>query len=246
MNKNEILRHLREQQHWIAQRHHEEWLGIFHFGSHNYGLSDQYSDVDARYITFSNEKIKEYSYKEEHIEVVSFDTFVWGLTNGQLTFLETLSTEYFFVNPKFIKEWLELKKYLTVLIEHSRARIGSSLVFCASQSIEKFEKNITEDPLYKIKGYPPKTLSHLKRYNLYADRLLSEEFENFFFVPDKQEHLFLKRVGTSTREEAYSIVMQDFALLKQKVELIPPDKKDFPRQLYWAITAFYVEENSNE
>jgi hypothetical protein len=209
-------------------------------------LSDQYSDVDARYITFSKEKVKEYFYKEEHIEVVSFDTFVWGLTSGQLTFLETLSTEYFFVNPKFIKEWLELKKYLTVLIECSRAKIGESLIFCASQSIEKFEKNITEDPLYEIKGYPPKTLSHLKRYNLYADRLLNNEFENFFFVPNKREHLFLKRVGAPTREEAYSTVMQDFALLKQKTESILPDKKRFPRQLYWAITAIYIKENGNE
>lgn len=246
MDKQEIFAHLREQQHWISQRREEEWLGIFHFGSYNYGLFDEYSDIDSRYIVFSKEPIKEYSYKQEHIEVVSFDTFVWGLTDGQLTFLETLFTNYYFVNPKYIEEWKQLRSYLHILIKNQRYKIGQSLLFCASQSIEKYEKNISEDPLFYVYGYPPKTLSHLKRYIIYADYLLDKKTENFFIVPDKDYHLFLKRGGLPTREQADPIVQKDYTTLKKKINQIPIDANQLPAEFFWLISQIYQKENKDE
>jgi hypothetical protein len=74
------------------------------------------------------------------------------------------------------------------------------MLFNASINVERYEKNISEDPLSRVCGYPPKLLSHFKRYITYVDYLLDKKTDNFFVVPDKHYHLFLKRGGLPTRE----------------------------------------------
>lgn len=249
MDKQKILAYLREQQHWISQKCSEEWLGIFLFGSQNYHLEDEKSDIDARYIVFSNRGLEQYRYKErEYIEVISFYDFVTGALEGQFTLLETFSTEYFFVNPKYIQEWIQLRAILPMLLEALSEKVSYSLEYLVNLNLHKFRYNETEDPLGLILGYPPKSLSIVKSANIYLDKLKNNQVENFFFLTPSQreELLFYKRGGVLIRKDAEAILKTDEKTFREKLQTLHLKKKDLPNAFFLIINNILIKGESYE
>ena len=113
MNKAKVMQRLQEQYDYIKNFYNEDnLLGIFLYGSQNYGFATDESDVDSKVILIpSFEELclekswlsKEHHYPEtdEHIEVKDIRTFVDNWKKQNINFIEVLYTEYCIINPKY-------------------------------------------------------------------------------------------------------------------------------------------------
>lgn len=112
MNKNKILNRLQEHWKYASQFYDENrFLGIFLYGSQNYGMDSEDSDIDSKIIILpsfndfclnSNMISKELRLEnEEHIEIKDIRLFREMFMKQNINFLEILYTEYFILNPKY-------------------------------------------------------------------------------------------------------------------------------------------------
>ena len=98
----------------------ENVMGVFLYGSQNYGINIPTSDVDTKAILIPNiNKIcaqekwesKELLVDEEHCEVKDIREMrnMWFKQN--MNFLEILFTKYYIVNDKYKEDWKNIKQY---------------------------------------------------------------------------------------------------------------------------------------
>lgn len=93
----------------------ENILGVFLYGSWNYGTNLPDSDVDTKCILIPNLyhlAIKPYEVKHldvdgEVCECMTIQHMVDNWKKQNINFLEILYTGYYIVNPKFIPEWFD-------------------------------------------------------------------------------------------------------------------------------------------
>ena len=113
----------------------ENVLGVFLYGSQNYNLATENSDVDTVAIivpTFSDLCLrspisKELNIDEEHCNVKDIREYMKMIRKQNINFTETLFTEYFWVNPKYQSIWnlFTLQKDNLVQIDPDRAIIAA-------------------------------------------------------------------------------------------------------------------------
>jgi ribosomal protein S25 len=117
MDKEQIINRLKE--HWeyaVSLGYNEDrFLGIWLYGSQNYDLASETSDVDSKIImlpTFEefclnkSEISKELHFDNgDHIEVKDIRLMREMFTKQNINYLEILFTDYFIVNPKYEKLW---------------------------------------------------------------------------------------------------------------------------------------------
>lgn len=112
LNKEKILKRL--QEHWnyaVSLGYNEDrFLGIFLYGSQNYGFANEDSDIDSKLIILPSfadiclhkEWIsKELHYENEHIEVKDIRMLREMFMKQNINFIEMLYSEYFILNPKY-------------------------------------------------------------------------------------------------------------------------------------------------
>lgn len=89
-------------------------LGIFLYGSQNYGCSDLTSDVDTKAIYIPElaesmvERPKIHTYileNGEHCELIDIRSYINNLYKQNMNFVETLFTEFYYVSPKYKELW---------------------------------------------------------------------------------------------------------------------------------------------
>lgn len=92
----------------------EQILGIFLYGSQNYGTALETSDVDTKCVLiptlaevmFNKIQIKELKlYNDEHCEVMDICHLIYNLKKQNINFVEILFTEYKWINPKYQYLW---------------------------------------------------------------------------------------------------------------------------------------------
>ena len=113
----------------------ENVLGVFLYGSQNYNLATENSDVDTVAIivpTFSDLCLrspisKELNIDEEHCNVKDIREYMKMIRKQNINFTETLFTEYFLVNPKYQSIWnlFTLQKNNLVQMDPDRAIIAA-------------------------------------------------------------------------------------------------------------------------
>lgn len=111
MNKKKILDRLQEHWNYAATLYDESrFLGIFLYGSQNYGFATENSDIDSKLIylpTFDemclnkNMLSKELHYEDEHIEIKDIRLFREMFMKQNINFVEILYTEYFILNSQY-------------------------------------------------------------------------------------------------------------------------------------------------
>ena len=113
LNKEKVMLRLREHYDYLKNFYNEDnILGIFLYGSQNYGFATDESDVDTKAIIIpSFEEIclqknwlsKEHHYPatDEHIEAKDIRSFVDNWKKQNINFIEVLYTEYCIINPKY-------------------------------------------------------------------------------------------------------------------------------------------------
>lgn len=94
----------------------KQLLGIFLYGSQNYGIETENSDVDTKAIIiptfeellFSPMEIKELHLPNgEHCEILDIRHYISNLLKQNINFVETLFTKYYWVNPFYQNLWNE-------------------------------------------------------------------------------------------------------------------------------------------
>lgn len=112
VNKEKILKRL--QEHWnyaVSLGYNEDrFLGIFLYGSQNYGFANEDSDIDSKLIilpSFADMCLhkdwvsKELHYENEHIEIKDIRMLREMFMKQNINYVEILYSEYFILNPKY-------------------------------------------------------------------------------------------------------------------------------------------------
>ena len=126
----------------------EQILGIFVYGSQNYNLATDKSDVDTKAIIIPSLenlaidpiKTKEIQInKEEHCEVMSIMHLIDNFKKQNINFIEILYTEYFWINPFYEKLWNYYFISFRDLISHYD--INKAVISTSRQAIRTLKQN---------------------------------------------------------------------------------------------------------
>lgn len=143
---------IREHKKRILQDYAEsQLLGIFLYGSQNYGISTENSDVDTKAIIIPTVKdlclgkpvSREIHFDNgEHCEIKDIREMVKMFAKQNVNFIEILFTDYYWVNPKYNYIW---KKYFInnreeIAYMHKRYTIMS----VCGQAIHTLNQNKTD------------------------------------------------------------------------------------------------------
>lgn len=115
MTKEKIFEHLNNHYNELKKHFAEnQILGVFLYGSQNYGTDTETSDVDTRaiYIPSLYEVLFEKPISkeiildnEEHCDVKDIREYIKALQKQNITYVETLFTDYFILNPDYKDIW---------------------------------------------------------------------------------------------------------------------------------------------
>jgi ribosomal protein S25 len=111
--KEKVIKQLNEHMQEVINRGYDEEriLGIFLYGSQNYGFATEKSDVDSRVIIFPT--FEEFCLQKdwvsktielengEHIDIKDIRLFRENLLKQNINFMENLFTEYCIINPRY-------------------------------------------------------------------------------------------------------------------------------------------------
>lgn len=113
-----IFKRLEEHYTYMKQFYPEDQiLGIFLYGSQNYGTDTENSDIDTKLILVPNLKevcfsmpvSKEYHMEnDEHCEVKDIREIIKNFRKQNINFIEILYTKYCIINPKYAELWKKL------------------------------------------------------------------------------------------------------------------------------------------
>lgn len=149
------MKHMAEMANIEASR---EVFGYFLYGSQNYGLADENSDIDMYCITVPSYKEVLFGYNKNatfktqrasnknQITTKNLIDFFKELDKGNFSTLELLFTPYVIINEKYIEEWEELRNMRFSFLQGNPNKTISSILGQAKSYLddvrEKEKKNI--------------------------------------------------------------------------------------------------------
>lgn len=210
-------------------------FGIFYFGSENYNLSDENSDVDCRLIYFppiqdfnKQFEIQDYEANEnqEHIECMDIKMFFHGLSILDLQILESLSTDYYWINPDFETEWEELRNIHDKISHCNERAFIENLKFKIEITLIRLQYLEGEPSLIKECGYAAKAAHHILRLEEMWDKYITgASFKEASLSTQKDLLISMKR-GEIPYDEAERLWTESSNRLNQKITAYTPKKAD--------------------
>ena len=102
---DKIYQRIKEQLSYFCEHSEDDWFGIFLFGSQNYDLQWEESDIDSRVISIpKNPRALSECFvldNGEHLEVIPIYYFCQGLLDMNNQVLETLFSRFYIPNMQF-------------------------------------------------------------------------------------------------------------------------------------------------
>lgn len=146
----DIIKRLQEHWNYAAKFFDEDrFIGIFLYGSQNYGMATEDSDVDSKLIilpSLSDLALKSgfqssllIMENQEHIEVKDIRAMRQMFLKQNINFIETLYTDYYILNPKY--EPLYRAYFINNREAISHYNCGSTLRSVAGQAIHTIAQN---------------------------------------------------------------------------------------------------------
>lgn len=189
-------------------------VGIFLYGSQNYGLDSPESDVDTKCIivpTFEeicfNKKPVSYTHvraNDEHIEFKDIRLMMKEFRKQNMNFVEILFTQYCVVNPFYEEYW----DYVT---EH-REEIAHYRTFLTVKSMAGManEKRHALCHPYPAKlavlaqfGYDPKQLTHqIRILNFIRDYKAGKPYAECMQAGENEQYLRWVKAGSLSKQDA--------------------------------------------
>lgn len=185
-----------------AQAHtNKDIFGIFLFGSQNYGLADEDSDIDIRCLVFPdnrNSKLLETEEiilpNEERIEYMDIRVYFQSLCEGNLTILETLRTDFYIIDSQYSSEWLQLKNRIDDIAYLKPEQFFSNIQSIAEDDFIGYYLKAGHPKLIKQCGYAAKNLHHLFRRQEILERYKNREsFKTILYSKNAKDLLDIKR-----------------------------------------------------
>lgn len=150
-----FIERLQEHYHYLKDELHLEVMFGGIFGSQNYGLSDENSDVDSLFVilpSFDDMMLGKYSNKQyspekfngEHITTVPFIHFYQQLAKGSMHNFEILMSDYVIVNLKYEEVYTVYTEHLQDLINYSSKSISAARFGLANKHSKILEKLINK------------------------------------------------------------------------------------------------------
>ena len=128
----------------------ENILGVFLYGSWNYGTNLPDSDVDTKCILIPDLyhlAIKPYEVKHLHVddevcECMTIQHMVDNWKKQNINFLEILYTGYYIVNPKFIPEWFDFIAEWREALAHYDVK--KAILSMGNQALHTYKQDPTD------------------------------------------------------------------------------------------------------
>lgn len=185
-NKEWIMEKLQGYYDMMCNREGEDnILGVFYYGSANYNIDTEFSDVDAYCLVFPSIKNlalnkTALSYQEaipggSLLSVKDYRLFFDLLLKQSINCLETLFTDYYIINPTYQEEWnkiLNRREEISYFDVH-RLLLGACGMMYAE--INRLERSI-QYCLQEIRNdCDGKALSHLYRLQKFINKYYNEK-----------------------------------------------------------------------
>lgn len=147
---------IREHKKAILKEYAEDQLlGVFLYGSQNYGISTENSDVDTKAILIPS--IEDLCLKkpvsreikfdnEEHCEIKDIREMIKMFKKQNINFIEILYTDYCLINPKYNRIWREYFINKREYISHISKR--QTVMSICGQAIHTLNQNKTDGKKY--------------------------------------------------------------------------------------------------
>lgn len=223
---NNTYRRLRE--HYIAAIDYTEGreiFGTFAFGSQNYGLDDENSDLDSKLLVIPT--IKDIASLQsplsttvertngEHVDIRDVRLFIDNFKNQSHNSLEALFTSFFSLKEDYIFQWNRFLDRREDIARINPYKAVKAMQGMAHRNMKLLTSELEHgQDIFKVKGYNPKMLHHilkseyfLKHYtrgDAYIDCIVPEGSERDFillakqgvFVKDEAEHYAIDAIIT--------------------------------------------------
>lgn len=133
----------------------DQLLGVFLYGSQNYGIATENSDVDTKAIIIPS--IEDLCLKkpvsreikfdnEEHCEIKDIREMIKMFKKQNINFIEILYTDYCLINPKYNRIWREYFINKREYISHISKR--QTVMSICGQAIHTLNQNKTDGKKY--------------------------------------------------------------------------------------------------
>ena len=234
--KNHIFKTLAQYKKDLENRgYNVVYIGLY--GSQNYNLADEQSDIDAKAIVLPS--LKDIIFRKTTSTVIQFETgevdvkdlitYYSVVKKGNFNFIESLQTDYF-IGDKKIREMFEgiktnLKSIYGAMLEKRKA-----LTHEYPSKVKEFKKW----------GFDPKQLHHIMR--LYD--LLKSRTDKSYLVYENENQTHLIRVKRNI-DNYYKKEQTEFIadnIIINAMQLIPGDYKYEPINIDDEISK-YIEDN---
>lgn len=125
-------------------------FGVFLYGSQNYGLSTQYSDVDAVAIVFPTYKNIVFKEKDVYKEVIGCNgnfhyqevrDFFNQLRKGNPNAIEILTTDYYIINPDYAYYWNSIRNNKNIIWQVNPSATFKALEGMYNSYMKKFDSD---------------------------------------------------------------------------------------------------------
>ena len=147
---------IREHKKAILKEYAEDQLlGVFLYGSQNYGISTKNSDVDTKAIiipTINDLCLKKPISREirfdneEHCEIKDIREMIKMFKKQNINFIEILYTDYCLINPKYNRIWQEYFINKREYISHISKR--QTVMSICGQALHTLNQNKTDGKKY--------------------------------------------------------------------------------------------------
>lgn len=169
-------------------------VGVFLYGSQNYNMSDEQSDVDTKVLVVPSladvvcarcpVAFEHYCDNGEHINFVDVREFVRQVLKQNPNTLELLFTEYYVLNPVFKGVWFDIWRHREEVTRINPYKAVDTMRHMANKEYHHMEKN----------GFNHKKLATMTRLEkAISDYMLGVKYENVLKSDQADFFLRMKR-----------------------------------------------------
>lgn len=213
--KTRLVEHYNEV---VAHYGEDAVLGVFLYGSQNYGCATAASDVDTKAILIPsfadlclNKPVaKELHIGEEHCEVKDIREMVKMWKKQNLNFLEILYTDYFILNPSYRYVWDEfIKPFREEIVNYNKPYMAKSL---QGQILNNIKRDNN-----KMQAKAVRTLYQLGHICHFPSNSFDENIK--LDKEERDRYFYIREMGlTEEKKNDYIEVTKNFATLLMQEE----------------------------
>ena len=189
-------------------------VGIFCYGSQNYGLDGPDSDLDTKCIvvpTFEeicfNKKAVSYTHvraNNEHIEFKDIRLMMKEFRKQNMNFVEILFTQYCIINPMYKEAWDSVIEHREEVAHYRALHTVRVMAAMADQKRHALcHPYPAKAEVLAQFGYDPKQLSHqIRILNFIRDYKAGKPYAECMYPRDVEQYIRWIKAGNLTKQEA--------------------------------------------